>query len=137
MTEQEFYNRLKRDGKNVELAKVTIEQFGDWEDFVEKVPDVCNHGIQNGFGGFIYYTETCKFFQDNRDAIMRYSEEFGVDTFSMFMSFNCMKSLETNASEIAKAIYTNEGDVAEQIQNCLAWYIGEEVCRWYYDMIVG
>jgi len=43
--------------------------------------------------------------------------------------------LELRRGEIAKALYTGRGDVAEQILTCLAWYAGEEVARSYCDML--
>lgn len=55
--------------------------------------------------------------------------------FSMFASFNCMKTIEAKEDEIAKAIYTYKGECADNILNCLSWYAGVEVAGSYCDML--
>ena len=115
------------------LMQAAIEQFGGQEDFEERAEDVTQYGIDGGFNDWIYYSDTCEFFQSNRALILKFAQEqasdFGMGLFEMFKSFNCMRSLEVTEEEIAEAIYTNEGECADQIQNCLAWYVAEEACR--------
>lgn len=129
------------------LIKAVVNQFGGWEQFTESANDVTNHGINGGFGGFIYYSETCEFFKKNRAAIMELAEEQAAQlgdggALEMIQSFNCFSSgsypnrkPDFTQSELAEGIYRGRGEYADQIQNGLAWYAGEEVCRAYVDMI--
>ena len=56
-----------------ELQQRVIEQLGydklDKES-AQTLKDIAKWGIDGGFTGFIYYSETCKFFEDNKDLIM-------------------------------------------------------------------
>lgn len=119
------------------LIDAVISQFGGKESFKESAIDVANHGIDGGFGGFIYHTETVKFAEDNKSLIMELAEEqaqeFGNDgALSMIASFNCLNN-DYNQSEIAHAIY-GEIEESTQVLNALAWYAAEEVCRAYADL---
>jgi len=132
----EFINKSNVPAK---LIRAVVSQLGGWEAFKEIAPDIINHGIDGGFRGFIYHTDTVAFFKRNRAAIMDLAEDQCRDIgyeglFNMFASFNCMKTFGAKEGEIAKALYTGRGDVAEQILTCLAWYAGEEVARSYCDM---
>jgi len=120
------------------LVRAVVSQLGGWESFKECAPDITNHGIDGGFHGFIYYTDTVAFFKKNRSVILELAEEdvFNIGyegMFHMFKKFKCMEGYKED--EIAKAIYTYKGECADQILNCLAWYAGEEVCRSYNDML--
>ncbi|HAR39070.1 MAG TPA: hypothetical protein DCS09_11140 [Porphyromonadaceae bacterium] len=121
------------------LIRATVSQFGGFESFKECAPDVNNHGIGGGFHGFIYYTDTVKFFRNQRVNIIEMAksqaEDFGVGMLEMIAGFGCMKSLDISEDEIARAMYTGKGEMSEQIMNCLAWYAGEEVARAYCDMV--
>ena len=129
---------IKNSNIQASLIRSTIKQFGGFESFKESAQDVSNHGIDGGFHGFIYYTDTCAFFKRNRKEIMAMAEamanDFGQGTLEMIAGFNCMKSLDVTQDEIARAIYTGKGEVAEQIETCLAWYAGEGVSRLYVDL---
>ena len=57
------------------LIRAVVNQFGGWESFKESAEDVTNHGIDGGYGGFVYYNETCAFFKRNRGAIMELAEK--------------------------------------------------------------
>ena len=120
------------------LARAVVRQFGGFESFQESAEDVANHGIDGGFGGFIYYTDTVKFFRNNRTEICGFAEnmasDLGEDMLAMIGGFGCLKDSELSASEIGKAIFGNDGDMCDQIQNAMAWFAGEEVCRSYCDI---
>jgi len=133
----EFINKSNVPAK---LIRAVVSQLGGWEAFKEIAPDIINHGIDGGFRGFIYHTDTVAFFKRNRAAIMDLAEDQCRDIgyeglFNMFASFNCMKTIEAKEDEIAKAIYTYKGECADNILNCLSWYAGEEVARSYCDML--
>jgi len=121
------------------LIRSTVQQFGGWESFQESAQDVSTHGIDGGYGAFIYYSDTVPFFKRNKKEIMELAndqaEEFGQGTLEMINGFGCMESLDLTIDELARAIYSGKGDLTTNIFNCLAWYAGEEVCRSYCDLI--
>ena len=47
------------------LTKALDERFTD----LDEIKDVVNHGCAAGVGGFIYYNETRKFFEEHEDEI--------------------------------------------------------------------
>ena len=118
------------------LIEAVIDQFGGWDEFVESAPDVCRHGISGGFGNFIYYKDTCAFFQDHRKAIVRHARDqadsLGEGLLEMVQSFRCVGTGYT-IDEIGEAIFGLDGE--EVIQNAMAWFIAEEVCRLYCDLL--
>jgi hypothetical protein len=119
------------------LIGAVVDQFGGWESFVDSAEDVTNHGIDGGFGGFIYYNETVKFTEDNLDAILDMAKEMAEsmgdnNIFTMIASFNCVNE---SAEEVAEAIYNKDSEERTQIFNALAWFAGEEVCRSYCDIL--
>ena len=129
---------IKRSDISAKLIRSVIRQFGGLERFEQSSPDVYNHGIDGGYGGFIYYTDTVAFFKRNRKEIMELAESQaqeldGVGDLEMISSFRGMADF--SQTEIAKAIYTGRGECADQIRNCLAWYAAEEVCRAWMDML--
>jgi len=90
----EFINKSNVPAK---LIRAVVSQLGGWEAFKEIAPDIINHGIDGGFRGFIYHTDTVAFFKRNRAAIMDLAEDQCRDIgyeglFNMFASFNCMKT---------------------------------------------
>jgi hypothetical protein len=124
---------------NPKLIGATVRQFGDWESFTESAEDVVNYGINGGFGGFIYYTDTEAFTKRNRALILdmakEMAESLGEGLFEMIAGFVCLKGY--SAEEVAEGIYNSRSDHRTTIYNALAWYAGEEVCRSYCDMIDG
>tara|TARA_R110000796_G_scaffold4038_2_gene15414 strand:- start:515 stop:928 length:414 start_codon:yes stop_codon:yes gene_type:complete len=121
---------------NSALIDSVIEQFGGKESFKESASDVSNHGIDGGFGGFIYHDDTVKFATDNKALIMELAEEqaqeFGTIDVMMIQGFNCLNG-NYNLEEIQQAIY-GDSDDSTQVLNALAWYAAEEVCRAYADI---
>jgi len=131
MTEKEF---LRRTAFREKLVKAVIRQFGGWEAFISSAPDVVNHGIDGGFGGFIYYLDTVDFYNRNKKSILELVEyeafSQGVDEFEMLKNFKCMEGI--TAMEIAEGLFSNKGD--DLVKNCLSWFAAEEVCRAYTDL---
>ena len=121
---------------NSALIDAVIKQFGGKESFKESASDVSNHGIDGGFGGFIYHDDTVKFATDNKALIMELAEEqaqeFGTIDVMMIQGFNCLNG-NYNLEEIQQAIY-GDSDDSTQVLNALAWYAAEEVCRAYADI---
>lgn len=116
------------------LIRAVVSQFGGIERFNDQFQDVANHGIDGGFSGFIYYSDTVKFAKKNKKLILELAKdqahEFGMNTLDMFKSFNCYKGVDVES-------YFIDGDKSEEttILNGLAWYAGEEVCRAAQDII--
>ena len=95
--------------------------------------DVAIHGADARFSGFTYYSDTCKFFDDNKDLIMkqllknRVSVGYSSLT-EMLSSFRCFKNVDTYDIE-AFLINSNDESNEEQttLKNGLAWYALESV----------
>jgi hypothetical protein len=122
---------------NPNLIKSTIKQFGGFEEFVTAAPAVTNHGIDGGFGGWIYYADTLKFYNRNRTAIIEMAidqaEEIGIDMLEMIQGFGVFRNDPISKRDIAKALY-GKNDDATTVQNVMAWYVAEEVARLYCDL---
>ncbi len=120
------------------LAEAVIENMGGWEAFEQSACDVARYGIQNGYGGFVYYNETVKFFKENRPDIKtlcrNQADDFDQDVGHMIAGFKCLGN-EYSPNDCIDALY--ESDATEDfisIHNALACFAGEEVCRAYADM---
>lgn len=122
-----------------DLQQKVIKQLGYDEldtDAAQTLKDMANYGIDGGFTGFIYYSETCKFFDDNKNLILESLEnlawELGEDMLNMITHFNCLMDNRTHEplytqTEIMNAIY-NENDENETIiKNALSWAVAEQV----------
>ena len=111
------------------LIRAVVSRIGK-----DSIQDVNNHGIDGGFGGFIYYTETMAFFRKHRAIILKMAEEMaeqlGENILSMIHGFRCIGE-DYSTAEIAKAIYTGKGDCVDVVYNAMAWFAAEEVCRMF------
>lgn len=132
-TQEEF---MKKTNINESLIDAVVEQLGGWETFKEYAEDITNHGINGGFGGFIYYSDTEAFTESNKSLIVDSLKEFAADSGENYLevvaNFNC---LDLDVSEVAEGLYDPESEDRSQVYNALAWYAGEEVARAYSDMI--
>ena len=129
------------------LARAVINQLGGWEGFTESAPDIANHGIDGGFGGFIYYTETVAFAEKHKVDILElaryWADELGEGSaYDLIANFNCLRGSDITASMVDRLIHTDkrtkltdddEND-RTQIFNALAWFAGEDVARVYNDL---
>jgi hypothetical protein len=131
-TQAQFLSTTCIDAK---LARAVIRQLGGWSQFKEFAVDICNHGIDSGFSGFTYYSDTVPFFTRNRRAIIDLAKEqaadFGQGVLEMIAGFNCLNG-DYTSDEIGETLFGRNPDT--QIANALAWYAGEEVCRSFVDM---
>ncbi len=122
------------------LIRSTVRQCGGWQEFKDIAEDVCNHGANCGFNGFIYYTETCAFTKRNKKAIIELCKQtaddcygYGYKSVSDFIgTFNCV---DLDTEEIAKALYTGKGDNVTEVYNALAWYALEKLVRSFVDFV--
>jgi hypothetical protein len=122
---------------NPSLIKSTIKQFGGFSEFKRVAPDVTRHGIDGGFSGWIYYADTLKFYNRNREAIIAMAidqaEELGIDMLEMIQGFGVFRNDPISKHDIAKALYGKSDDTTT-VQNVMAWYAAEEVARLYCDL---
>lgn len=122
------------------LIRAVVRQFGGWQSFIESASDVCRVGIDGGFHGFIYNSDTEAFAKRNRAAIQQMASEqassFGTSVTEMIQGFGCFRhGTKPTDQEIGSALYAGK-DVKDgcNVLNALAWYAGEEVCRAYCDL---
>jgi hypothetical protein len=125
------------------LLNATVAQFGGWELFKSRAKDVCNHGIDGGFCGFIYYSETVKFSESPqvRKEIIKLLEDtaadLGEDVVSMVAGFGVFRTSPMDSEDKRDLYrYLSEAKCKETtIPNLMAWFAGEEVCRSYVDLL--
>jgi hypothetical protein len=111
---------------------------------MDSVEDVINHGIDGGFHGFVYHTETIAFYKKHKKIInkmaLEMASELGENILEMIGGFNCLKYYDHKTGKwtesegqdaIGKTFYGNDLDT--QVANALAWFAAEEVCRMFED----
>lgn len=117
------------------LARAVIRQLGGWEAFQESAPDIARHGVDGGFSGFIYYSDTVAFTRRNLPAIRAAARsmagEFDQGIGEFLAGFGCLKGY--SADECAEAFYSGKGDASQAVYNALAWFAAEEVARSFDD----
>ncbi len=104
---------------------------------LDSVMDVVNHGIDGGFSGFVYYSETHKFAIKHRNQIVSMLEEtasqLGEDVVSMVSNFGVFRNSpmdQDDKKDLYK--YLGGGKPAQgAITNVMAWFAAEEVCRMF------
>jgi len=125
-----------------ELQKAVIEQLGfessdypDSEDLKANLEDIMNHGVDGGFSGFIYYTDTIEFFDNNRELILSelsdLADSVGESVIDVVRSFRCLQldNGENWDCEIDQVLMSIKCDDGAQIKNALSWFAAEEVAR--------
>jgi hypothetical protein len=121
------------------VIRAVVRQVGGWSAFQEMAKDITEHGIDGGFSGFIYYTDTVEFYARNREAINNMASEmaddFSQSTIEMIQSFNCLDN-NFSVDEIGKTLYGPKSKMDDQIANAMAWFAAEEVARAYHDQTV-
>ena len=75
---------------NKKLIKAVIRQLGGRD----SLQDIANHGIDGGFSGFIYHSDTVKFFKRNRaeivELVKEMADELGEEPIELVCMFNCL-----------------------------------------------
>ena len=122
-----------------ELQQRVIEQLSGEnelnEDNASILKDIANYGADAGFVGFTYYSDTCKFFDDNKELIFKQLLDdrvnIGYNSLTeMLSSFRCFKDVDTYDIE-AFLINSDDESNNEQttLKNGLAWYALETVAQ--------
>ena len=104
---------------------------------MDSVNDVNSHGINGGFNGFIYYSDTHKFAMKHRNAIASLLEDMadqlGEDVVSMVGNFGVFRNSPMDQDDKKDLYKYLGGGKTEQgaITNVMAWFAAEEVCRMF------
>lgn len=130
------------------LVRAVIRAVGGFESFTAMAPDVCNHGADGGFSGFIYYADTVKFTRKNKKDILKLAADMAADImvngdeYQLIADFNALKSHGFTVGDVARALHgrapygdDDAGYNMRQIYNVLAWFALEEVARAYCDQL--
>lgn len=141
------------------LIRAVVRQMGGWETFTNYAPDITRHGINGGFVGFTYYSDTVPFFKRNRAVICQLvnnqASDLGENPAEMVAGFGCIaghasredydyngRMTEKRRAELAewmpdvsRCLYGGRinGD-DNTVPNALAWFAAEEVARAYCDL---
>lgn len=116
------------------LINAVINRIG-----LDSVQDVNRHGIDGGFSGFIYYSETHAFAMRYRSIILRLLEDsaemLGEDVVKMVAGFGVFRNCAMDADDKKDLYkYLGGGRPAQgTITNAMAWFAAEEVCRMFED----
>lgn len=103
-----------------------------------RICDVTEHGMQSGFGSFIYYSDTHPFAMKYRSLIVKLLEEqadeLGEEVVSMVSGFNQFRN-EPIDNDTRKDLYKYIGGgkltIENNITNLMCWFAVEEVCKWF------
>ena len=118
---------------NKRLQNAVIRQLGGRED----LRDIASHGIDGGYPGFTWYSDTVKFFKNNRKEILELVDEmaqdFGQSPMELVASFNCLKPAGEFEKEIGECLYGRLSKDNVTVPNALAWFAAEEVARLLTD----
>ena len=122
-----------------DLATDVINQYGGFDVLAECHADVCNHGIDSGFNGWIATHDMVEFYKDNKTGILSFAKETAEELGSeglleMVSEFNRIRG-EYNLSEIAEGLYDPESEHHDIIAEMMAWFVAEEVARSYERMV--
>ena len=114
------------------LINAVINRIG-----LDSVEDVNRHGIDGGFGGFIYYEETHKFAMRYRKLIKQLlyetAESLGENVLTLVKYFVVFRNNKMDREE-ENDLFSYLGDGRPEqgrVTNIMAWFAAEEVCRWF------
>lgn len=119
-----------------QLQQAVIEQLGYTEvdeDCKGELETIYEHGVNGGFGGFIYYTDTIEFFDDNRESILLeladMADQLGESVPDMVKGFNCLNDDHETKHAVDCVLMGIDCDEADetQVKNALAWFAAEQV----------
>lgn len=116
------------------LKLAVIEQLGYDSDEDQELIDLCTditvNGIDGGYGQFVYYSDTSKFYEDNKadiiDLLKNLCEDIGEPMSRTLASFNCVNATETECELFFMGL---DDEFETEIKNALAWFAAEEIAR--------
>lgn len=97
------------------------------EDNARELQNCIQGGADSGISGFIYYADTCAFYDANREEILSQmieeAREFGYSSAAeMISKFNCLQGW-LDAGEIEEQLFTGSED--DLLENALSWAVLE------------
>lgn len=114
------------------LINAVIKRIG-----MNSIEDVNNHGIDGGFSGFIYYSDTHAFAMRYRKLIVSLLKEsanqLGEEVVSMVSNFGVFRTTPMDDEDKMELYKYIGGGRCKQssITNVMAWFAAEEVCRMF------
>lgn len=136
----------KQNPAHAKLIRAVVKQLGGMNtDTQQMMEDILSHGIDGGFHGFIYYSDTCKFAQKNQKAIVALLEEQAdsysksaldnINTVRMVQGFSVFRRDGMDKDDLKDLYLFLAGHAGRckghTVTNVLAWYACEEVCRMF------
>jgi hypothetical protein len=124
------------------LVPAVIKQHGGWKSFRECALDFARNGVDGGFPGFIYYSETIRFVQKHRSLIAQIAaidaSDLGTGVIQMFQSFDRTFGVpKYSEQQVICSLYgdgkSDWDDGNSDLMNTLAWYAAEKVLAAYLD----
>lgn len=115
------------------LINAVISGLGD----MQSITDVNNHGIDGGYGDFIYYADTHRFAMKHRNDIISLLEEsatdLGEEVVNMVSNFGIFRNNPMDNEDRRDLYKYLGGGRPDQgtITNIMAWFAAEEICRWF------
>jgi hypothetical protein len=98
--------------------------------------NVAQHGADGGFPGFIYYSDTIRFFQRNRKDIVNNIEqtasELDEDVIQFVQSFGVYRNTTPpTPGEVGRALWDSAhlDDELTSLYNVFSWYALEEIAN--------
>lgn len=137
MKKQEFLSS----SNHSDLFESVIDQIGGWKSFKESASDIARYGINGGFSGFIYYSDTVKFAENiqNRRRIIKMLEEqadeMGMEVVDMVANFGEFKTDFDQDTKRDLYRYLSETKCkGTAIPNVMAWYAAEEAANHFENV---
>jgi len=109
---------FRKDETKLQLVMLVGEQLGS--ECLDDMYNIYEHGIGGGYHGFIYYTETSDFFDNNQELIVDYLTDLAQDCYGK--------------DETMFTVFGKESLTMAHFKNNCAWAIGEEISRYICDM---
>jgi hypothetical protein len=125
----------RRNKMNEKLMRAVKRQLGS--DYRDQFEDIYNHGVDGGFSGFIYYSDTVAFFKRNKaeivELVKEYASQFDQSPIEFVKSFRCLEGDDDMEEEIAQALYGKLDEDNYTVPNALAWFAAEQAAQEYME----
>lgn len=136
----------KQNPAHAKLIRAVVKQLGGMNtDTQQMMSDILAHGIDGGFHGFIYYSDTCKFavkYQKEINALLseqadNYSKSAldNINTVRMVQGFSVFRRDGMDKDDLKDLYLFLAGHAGRcsghTVTNVLAWFACEEVCRMF------
>jgi len=111
--------------------------FTEVDELMATLNDIHSYGIEGGFGGFIYYSDTVAFAEQNKSDILEIARDMadslGEDgPYSLIAGFACLGDGYT-ADSVADAINDEDHEDRTQVLNAMAWFAAEEFAHYMIE----